>query len=507
MSATPLRRAGVLLHPSSLPGPYGVGDLGPAAREFLAWLDASRQRIWQVLPLTPVDGHGCPYASPSSFAAEPLLLSVDDLVTDGWLHSHEKPYAPSPTGPVDWAQVRERKGGALRLAADRVVAAVDVSAWAAGQPELRTWALYRALTREYGPDFTAWPEAVRRRDVGALAREEDRGQQVIRRELALQWLFAQQWARLRADAAHRGIELWGDVPIFVSGSSADVWAHPELFRLDDRGRPTMISGVPPDAFSTEGQLWGHPLYDEAAHRAQGHAWWIARIGKALEFVDRVRIDHFRGFEAVWEVSADAKDAKGGRWTPGAGAPLLDALKARFGRHRADGSVELPFVAEDLGVITDEVRALRDAYGLPGMVILQFAFGPEQFQTGNHPYLPHFHRPNQVCYTGTHDNDTAVGFFWGSDDATRHHVRRWFGPFQEHGDDPAAWPWPMIRAAWRSVADTAIVPLQDLLSLGGEARMNVPGKVEGNWQWRATPERMTIARAHYVAEELRLAGRA
>lgn len=500
------RRAGVLLHPSSLWGPYGIGDLGPSAREWLAWLESSGHRIWQILPLTPTDGAGCPYASPSSFAAEPLLLSIDDLVADGWLQSAEKPYAPDPAGPVDWAAVRDRKGAALRLAADRVAQQVDLAAWAGSRPELRTWALFRAIGREYGPRHLEWPEPLRRRDPAALDRERDRGQAVIARELALQWLFDRQWSALRADAARRGIELWGDVPIFVSGHAADVWRHPELFRLDDAGRPTVVSGVPPDVFSTDGQLWGHPLYDEAAHRAQGHAWWLARIGRALEQCDRVRIDHFRGFEAVWEVAADAKDARGGRWVPGAGAPLLDALRARFGRPTADGGLELPFVAEDLGVITDEVRALRDAYGLPGMVILQFAFGPEQMASGDHPYLPHRHRPDQVCYTGTHDNDTAAGFFATCDEPTRRHFRRWFGSFLESGDDPAAWPWPLVRTAWRSVADTAIVPLQDLLGLGSESRMNVPGKTVGNWSFRATPERLTIDRAHYVAEELRMAGR-
>ncbi len=502
-----MRRAGVLLHPSSLPGPYGIGDLGPAAREWLAWLETSGHRVWQVLPLTPVDGAGCPYASPSTFAAEPLLLSIDDLVTDGWLQSSEKPYSPSPSGPVEWGAVRDRKGAALRLAAERVVAQVDVAAWGRERPELRTWALFRALSREYGPRFQEWPEVIRRRDPAALAREEERGAAIVARSLALQWLFDVQWGRLRADAARRGIEVWGDVPIFVSGSSADVWWSPHLFRVDDRGNPTVVSGVPPDVFSTEGQLWGHPLYDEAAHRAEGHAWWKARIGRALEQCDRVRIDHFRGFEAVWEVAADARDARGGRWVPGAGEPLLDALHDRFGRPGPGGRLELPFIAEDLGVITDPVRALRDRYELPGMVILQFAFGPEQHHTGDHPYLPHQHVRNQVCYTGTHDNDTAVGFFATCDEPTRKHVRRWFGPFQESGDDPLAWPWPLVRAAWRSVADTAIVPLQDLLGLGGEARMNVPGRAEGNWGFRTTADKLTIARAHYIAEELRMAGRA
>jgi 4-alpha-glucanotransferase len=301
------------------------------------------------------------------------------------------------------------------------------------------------------------------------------------------------------------VELWGDAPIFVGLVSADVWAAPSRWRLGTDRRPTVVSGVPPDAFSVDGQLWGHPLYDDAAHAAEGHAWWVARLRRMLTQVDRVRIDHFRGFEAVWEVAADATDARGGRWVPGAGRSLLDALRAAF--------PAMPFVAEDLGVITDEVRALRDAYGLPGMVILQFGFcGPpsgmptqragadrSDLERHRHPYLPHNHVPNRVCYTGTHDNDTVLGWFRGTDEGTRAHVRAYLGCRDEE------LPWAMLRAAWRSPCDAAVVPLQDLLAIGSEGRMNVPGLVEGNWSWRFR-DPLSLDLADAVLEQVTLSGR-
>jgi 4-alpha-glucanotransferase len=304
------RRAGILLHPSSLPGPYGIGEIGPAARDWLAWLSAAGQRIWQVLPLNPVDFAGCPYASPSAFAHEPLLLSIDDLVADGWLTTAEKPYARGSRGKVDWPQVRADKLPALRKAADRVRANLDVVRWAEAHPELGTWALYRAIEDEQGRNWPEWPKELRDRDPDALAAARDRLSDAVERELALQWLFDLQWGRLRTDAHRRGIELWGDVPFFVSWICADLWERPDRWRLDADRRPLVVSGVPPDAFTADGQLWGHPQYDEAAHRAEGHAWWIARFRRALSTVDKVRIDHFRGMQAVWEVAADADNARG-----------------------------------------------------------------------------------------------------------------------------------------------------------------------------------------------------
>ncbi|MEQ1504270.1 MAG: 4-alpha-glucanotransferase [Myxococcota bacterium] len=493
------RASGVLLHPTSLPGPYGIGDVGPGARGFLQWLDAAGQRIWQVLPLNPVDHAGCPYASPSAFASEPLLLSIDDLVDDRLLRSAEKPYAPDRAGRVDWAGVRARKGAALRLAADRLRTEVDLRAWAQTQPELATWATYKALADELGAPWPVWPEALRDRAPDALAAAADRLAGPIERELALQWLFDRQWDRLRTEAKGRGIALWGDVPIFVGLACADPWSAPWRWRLDGDRRPVVVSGVPPDAFSVDGQLWGHPLYDEEAHRREGFTWWIARMRRVLTQVDRVRIDHFRGFEAVWEVAAHATDARGGRWIPGPGRPLLDALRAAFGDPRTG---EMPFVAEDLGVITDDVKALRDAYHLPGMVILQFAFNGDALDRGRHDhgYLPHNHRPHQVCYTGTHDNDTALGWYRGTDEGTRGHVREYLAA----SDDDQ--PWALVRAALRSVCDTVVVPIQDLLGKGSEARVNVPGRVDGNWSWRMDDEPLSLSLAGRVAHEVLLSGR-
>jgi 4-alpha-glucanotransferase len=488
------RRAGILLHPSSLPGPYGVGDLGPAAREWLGWLSAAGQRIWQFLPLSPVDHAGSPYASPSAFAHEPLLLSIDDLVADGWLSSKHKPYARGSRGIVDWPAVRAEKTPALTEAANAVRAQVDLARWSADHPELATWALYQAIHDELGVRWADWPVPLRDRHPDALAEARDRLAPAIDRELALQWLFDQQWERLHAEARRRGIELWGDVPIFVSYDSADPWARPHLWRLDADRRPVVVSGVPPDAFSADGQLWGHPLYDEDAHRAEQHAWWIARFRRALSAADRVRIDHFRGMEAVWEVPAGDTDAKGGRWIPGPGRPLLDAVRAVF--------PQMPFVAEDLGVITDDVRALRDAFGLPGMVILQFAFSGDalDLRRHHHPYLPHAHRAGQVCYTGTHDNDTVLGWYRSADEGTRDHVRRYLSATD--ADAPGA----LIRSAWRSVCDTAVVPLQDLLELGSEARMNVPGRAEGNWSWRMPGDALQLALAKRLHAEAEISGR-
>jgi len=482
------RRAGVLLHPTSLPGPYGIGDIGPAAREWLAWMDSAELRIWQVLPVHPIDPWGSPYAADSSVAIEPLLLSIDTLVEDGWLLSRERPLAPGPAHAVDWAWVRAEKTRALLRAADRVVASGELDR-SPESPAIARYALYRALKDEHGTAWSEWPEAVRHRDASALTSAQDRLRTGIDRHRALQWLVGRQWSALRTAARVRGIEIWGDIPFFVPHDSVDVWSQPELWRLDDEGSPTVISGVPPDAFSEDGQLWGHPLYDEDAHRADGYAWWRSRMRHLLDRVDRVRIDHFRGVEAVWENPATSTTAQDGRWVPGPGRRLLQAFADDFGTDR--------FIAEDLGVITDEVRELLAAFELPGMVILQFAFDGEP----NHPYLPHQHVRNQVCYTGTHDNQTSLGWFLSRGHEERDRVRRYLAvPDKDM-------PWALVRSAWRSVADTAIVPLQDLLALGDEARLNQPGTTDGNWAWRTHAEAFSLALASRVAGEVQISGRA
>lgn len=481
------RHAGLILHPTSLPSPYGVGDLGAAARDWLAFLEAAGQRVWQVLPLHPIGPSGSPYTSPSAFARSPALLSPDDLVSDGWLRASERPPA-APVGPVSWPSVLGSRHEVAQRVAPRVAQVVDLEGWARSEPWADEWALYAAIADVHGFDWARWPEPLARRDADALAAARDRFATGRAHALATQWLFSQQWGRLREDARRRGIQLWGDLPIFVGHQSADVWAHPELFLLDDAGDPTVISGVPPDAFSPRGQRWGHPLYRIDAHAAEGYRWWINRIEALVSLVDCVRLDHFRGLASMWEVPVDAEDAMGGRWVPGLGAGLLRALRERFG--------EIPMYAEDLGVITPDVEELRDQFGLRGMAVLQFAFGDEP----DHRYLPHNHRAHQVIAPGTHDNDTIHGWYRGTDEMTRHRVRTYL-----HTDDADA-PWAVLRAAWRSVADVVLVPAQDVLGLGSEARMNVPGEADGNWGWRLQPGAASPALAASLRREVADNGR-
>ena len=485
------RRAGILLHPTSLPGPYGIGDIGPSARSWLGWLEAAGQRIWQMLPIHPTDRHGSPYASPSAFAGASLLLSIDDLIADGWLRHGEKPWGTGAPDRVRWADVWRRKGAAVALAADRVVAAGAVpERFVAERPWLQDWARYDAAAALHGPHWTSWPEALRDREALALTALDDRTEAAQARAVALEWLFEQQWTALRAEAARRGVSLLGDVPIFVGGHAADVWAHRALFRLDAQGHPTVETGVPPDAFSVHGQRWGTPHYDVAAHAATGYAWWVDRLAAELGRFDEVRIDHFRGLAAAWEVPVDGAPVDG-RWAPGLGAGMLAAAKDRLG--------SLPFLAEDLGVITPDVEALRDDFGLRGMAILQFGFSDAR-RAPDHAYLPHRHRPHLVVYPGTHDNAPVAAWYADSDEPTRDHFRRYT---RTDGKHPAS---TMLRLAWRSVADTVICAWQDVLGLGAEARMNTPGVAEGNWAWRTTADTFSLSLAELLAEEARLSGR-
>lgn len=484
-----MRKAGILLHPTSLPGPCGIGDIGPQARAFAAWLESAGQQVWQFLPLHPVDNGGSPYNSPSAFAREPLLISLEDLVTDGWLSQSELPTSTGNPNRISFPEVRARKLPLIHLAATRAMQAPELARWANANPWARPWATFAALTEEAGPDWRAWPEALRDGDVRAVEAQADPA--TVARHLAVQWFFAQQWARLRAEANGRGIELWGDMPIFVSGGAADAWAHRALFRLNAAGYPESVTGVPPDVFSPEGQLWGHPHYANEAHAAEGFAWWGRRIEGELELADRVRVDHFRGFEAVWEIPATAQRATEGRWVPGLGAPLLQALRTHLGG-------KLPLIAEDLGIITPEVEALRDDFELPGMAILQFAFGPP-FDP-KQPYLLHNHRKNLVVYPGTHDNNTTAGWYAGASEVERHWARRYLGV---DGGDMA---WSLLRASYGSVADYAVLTMQDALRLGGDARMNLPGVADGNWSWRVSREALNEGVAAYLREEAWLSGR-
>lgn len=444
------RAGGVLLHPTSLPGPGPVGELGPYAHAFLEWMSLAGLSIWQVLPLHPVGPGASPYASPSAFAGDPRLISVERLVADGLLEPVALPWGQDQ---VDVDLVEGWKLPLVRRAGVRIAASAECRAWVREQPWLGEWAGYAARAQAQGSsEWWTWPEA-----------EPD--PVAVRTEEGVQYLFHLHWSALREAAAARGIRIVGDLPIFVAHDACDVWAHRDLFLFRD-GRPDPVAGVPPDYFSPLGQRWGNPMYDWKRHQKTRFAWWRARLRRELQLVDMVRLDHFRGFAAAWAIPADEPDARRGEWTPGPDRALFDAVKAEIG--------ELPLWAEDLGVITPDVEALRSGLGLPGMKVLQFAFGGD----ADHPFLPHNHRGEDwVVYTGTHDNDTAVGWYQSTDPRSQHRFRVYTG---RDGSAPA---WAMLREAWASVAHTAVAPMQDVLGLGAEARMNTPGIAKGNWGWR------------------------
>lgn len=461
------RSAGVLLHPTSLPGPGGIGDLGPEALRFLDFLGRAGVALWQMLPLGPTGYGNSPYQCFSSFAGNPLLI-----------HLPEAP-ARLPAHHVDFPRVIARKRAALRRhtaqyhAGDAYRRFVAEQAW-----WLEDYALFMALKDAHdGVAWTEWEPGAALRDPAALEQWRDRLAADVEHYRREQALFFAQFGALRDAARGAGVLLMGDVPIYVAHDSADVWANRALFKLDAHGRLVVQAGVPPDYFSATGQLWGNPIYDWDAMRAEGFAWWIRRMRSAFGRFDLVRIDHFRGFEAFWEVPAEEGTAIHGRWVKGPGAGFFEAISAALG--------PMPIVAENLGVITPEVELLRERFGYPGMAILQFAFGTDgQANT----FLPHTYPRELVVYTGTHDNDTVRGWWdsTGQADSTRtpedvarekDHALRYLGT------DGSDMPWTLIRAVLASVANTAIIPMQDLLSLGSEARMNLPGRESGNWEWR------------------------
>ncbi len=491
------RAGGVLLHPTSLPGPDGIGDLGPAMSAWLDWLAQGGCRWWQILPLGPTGYGDSPYQSGSSFAGNPLLISLDLLREDGMLREEDFAGRPSfPAGRVDYGAVIAHKEGMLRLASRRFVQGEAPSLEAEFRNFCRVqagwleeYALFAALKRAHGgAAWVEWPEPLARRRAQAVRRAAQRAEAEIEAEKFLQFVFARQWARVRREAAAHGITLVGDVPIFVAHDSADVWANPRLFRLDRSGRPTVVAGVPPDIFTAEGQRWGNPLYRWRVLREDRYSWWIARLRSTLEKVDLVRLDHFLGFHAYWEVPADSPTAAIGRWVPGPGAGFFEAVRRALGG--------LPIIAEDLGVITPGVIALRERFNLPGMKILQFAFGG----AADHEFLPHNYPRRCVVYTGTHDNDTACGWYESAPEEVRDRCRRYLGV---DGQDIA---WDLIRAAWASVAEAAVAPLQDVLSLGNEARMNLPGAPDGNWSWRVRADQLTPELAGRLQEMNSLYGR-
>lgn len=496
MSATQTTRAaGILLHPTSLPSQHGIGDLGEGARRFIDWLSECGLSRWQVLPLVPAGPGNSPYATPSAFAGHPLLVDLFALRDDGLLDQDAMKAPAFALDTVDFEAVTAFKEARLTAAADALLAGKNPRL----KVELETfrhearWATETATflaLREArnGLPWWDWEPALRDRDPQAMASASAEVQHRVAQHVCRFFFFEKQWKALRAHAAQRGIKIIGDVPIYVDRDSVDVWAHRDQFQLDAAGHPNAVAGVPPDFFSKLGQLWGNPLYDWGKMRADKHRWWVERLSRALEQVDLVRLDHFRGFSAYWEVPADAPDARSGRWVPGPGRALFEDLRAALG--------DLPLIAEDLGVIDDDVEALRDGLSLPGMRILQFAFG----ETAAHPFLPHNHTARSVAYTATHDNDTTLGWWQTTTDRVRDHVRRYLAV---SGHDIV---WDLIRATFSSVADLAVVPLQDVLCLDGRSRMNTPGLAEGNWGWRVRVQAFNVPLAQRLSELARLYGR-
>lgn len=444
------RRAGILLHPTSLPGAGPNGTLGPAAHWFVDFLRSANASVWQVLPLSPPDGGASPYASRSAFA--------------GGSHLIDESFDEGPADPADYKDFREM-----------------ASFW------LEDWALFEALRAQldFVPWWT-WPDDLRRRDTRALDRARVELRDNIERERQAQWRFWRQWQSVHRYANERGVDILGDIPIFVDHDSADAWAHQRLFKLTDAGELIVLAGVPPDMFSETGQRWGNPLFDWAAMEADGYRWWIERLRWSLRLFDSVRIDHFRGFAAAWEIPASSPTAMQGEWVPGPGKRLFDAIANAIG--------PIPMVAEDLGIITEDVTELRRSIGVPGMAVLQFGFGADAFN----PYLPHNLGHDCVVYTGTHDNNTTKGWLATLDDRARMHLRDY-----AHREVDVR---EMVRMAYSSVAHTAIVPFQDVLELGAEARMNLPGTAEANWGWRFSWDQVTQEQADWLTGLANLYGR-
>lgn len=460
------RRAGVLLHITSLPGPFAQGVLGEEARAFIDEIAGAGFTVWQFLPLGPTHGHGSPYETLSSSAGNPKLLDMRDCVARGWL---------------DDALLQQHLSG--ELSEEELRAAASTGFWTAVEstPALqealnafidsnRYWlddyllfAAYKKVSNDL--PWWEWPQGIKERKPAALQGITTEFDALIRQTKFEQFLFAYQWQMLKSYAEERGVLLFGDLPIYVAHDSVDVWAHRQFFTVNEEGLCEEVAGVPPDYFSETGQRWGNPLYRWEALQAEHFSWWIHRVQTQLARMHMVRIDHFRGLESYWAIPAEHDNGVIGEWRTAPGAELLDKLNSRLGK--------VPFVAEDLGLITHQVEKLRDAFGLPGMKILQFAFGGE----ADNPYLPHNHIADSVAYTGTHDNDTTLGWFTQADAKTQDHVRRYLG---SSCDDI---PWPLIRATLASPAILAVLPMQDLLSLGSEARFNTPGTLEGNWEWR------------------------
>jgi len=487
------RAGGILLHPSSLPGPYGIGDLGPQAYRFVDWLASTGCTLWQVLPLGPTGYGDSPYQCFSAFAGNPYLISFDALIEDGLLSADDFGDMPRfKSSRVEYGQLIPWKLEVLQKAFSRLSSSSDSmrkefkhfcsenAAW------LDDYALFMSLKEANGGGaWSDWDEALRKREPSAVQKARSDYQDDILRHSFYQFLFFRQWQKLRLYANKQKIKIIGDIPIFIAYDSADAWANPELFFLDEKSLPTVVAGVPPDYFSETGQLWGNPLYRWDVHKASGYAWWLERFRSVLNFVDVVRLDHFRGFAGYYEIPYGAPTAETGQWMTGPGKDFFHTVSRELS---GPENGTLPIIAEDLGVITPDVVELRDGFNLPGMKILQFGFSG-----ADNSFLPHNYPTNCVAYTGTHDNDTAIGWFESAPPEEHTFALRYLN------SDGSDFAWDLIRGVWSSVALYAIAPMQDALSLGTEARMNFPSRLGGNWEWRMQEDDMNDALAERLHE--------
>jgi 4-alpha-glucanotransferase len=482
-SKTTQRKSGILLHPTSLPGELGIGELGSEATRFVDFLVESRQSLWQVMPLGPTGYGDSPYQNLSAFAGNPLLISLELLVKEGLLSPQDFMTKPSfPEKTVDFGEVIPWKIALLRKSFARFQKSSARHLLGDFGAKNHTWlndyALFAALKEAHaGEPWNKWEKSLVTREPNALARANKELREQVQFYLYLQFLFEWQWSLLRTYANEKKISIIGDIPIFVAYDSADVWSNPELFCLDEEYFPSVVAGVPPDYFSKTGQRWGNPLYRWDAMAKTGYEWWSERFRVLLQRVDEVRLDHFRGFAGFWEIPAEEETAINGRWVSGPARALFDAVFNKLGR--------FSIIAEDLGVITPDVDALRDGLGLPGMKILQFGFGG----TGEAPYLPHNHPVRSVVYTGTHDNDTTLGWWKTASDGEKQNLVEYVG---HEIKDPS---WELIRLAEASVAEVVLLPMQDILGLDSDARMNTPSKASGNWVWRYEKSALTPELAH------------
>ena len=487
------RLSGILLHPTSFPGPYGIGDLDQEAYHFVDWLAGARQQLWQVLPLGPTGFGDSPYQCFSAFAGNPLLISPENLLHRGYLTHRDLAVPPFPQDKVDYGPVIQWKKGLLHRAFERFQHQETPESFSSFVESEKHWlhdyALFMALKdRHGGRPWNQWDAPLRNREEEAMKDASERLYDVIKFHYFQQWIFFEQWLGVKRYANELGIQIIGDIPIYVAMDSADAWSHRDLFLFDDQRQPAVVAGVPPDYFSPTGQLWGNPIYDWEKMAADGYAWWIERFRANLRLYDEIRIDHFRGFYNYWAVPGDAKTAVNGEWRAGPRTNFFDAVIAALG--------DIPLIAEDLGEPDPGVYKLRDHYGFPGMKVLQFAWDSD----ASNSFLPHNFDKNFVVYTGTHDNDTTRGWYEKASEKERDYVRRYL---RVDGHDIA---WDFIRLAMASTAKMALIPMQDAMNLGSEARMNTPSVAAGNWSWRYLPHQLNDGIQAGLAELAALYGR-